>query len=78
MPVGTQLEVELDHAERRAGRVVRVQEAQQGGGMQIAWTGDASPAPKAAEAESTESATQAQKADSAPPSGGGKRGRRRR
>jgi hypothetical protein len=45
MPVGTRLDVQIDHGGARPARVVRVQEAQQGGGMVLAWAGEASEAP---------------------------------
>ena len=40
MPVGTRLDVQIDHGGSRPARVVRVQEAQQGGGMTLAWAGE--------------------------------------
>jgi hypothetical protein len=68
MPVGTRLEVELDHAGPRPARVVRVQEAQQGGGMGLEWTGDTLAQPPADEPA----------ASRAPEGGEGRRGKRRR
>jgi hypothetical protein len=68
MPVGTRLEVQIDHGGARPARVVRVQEAQQGGGMALEWSGEASqtsPAPANVEAPPQ------------PEGGGGKRKKRR-
>src|SRR5262249_22309847 len=45
MPVGTRVNVQLDDGGTRAARVVRVQEAQQGGGMALEWAGEATAAP---------------------------------
>ena len=41
MPVGTRVNVELDQGSARSARVVRVHEAQQGGGMALVWAGGA-------------------------------------
>ena len=66
MPVGTRLEVQIDHGGARPARVVRVQEAQQGGGMALSWAGDAAETPAPVSATPQPENT-----------GGGKRKRRR-
>ena len=68
MPVGTRLEVQLDRGGPRPARVVRVHEAQQGGGMALEWMGEASATPPPVNVEP------------APPQehGSGKRGKKRR
>ena len=50
MPVGTRLDVQIDHGSSRPARVVRVQEAQQGGGMALAWAGEAEVTPSSVSA----------------------------
>ena len=69
MPVGTRLEVQLDQGGPRPARVVRVQEAQQGGGMALEWTGEASATPQPANVQSAPHPHEG---------GGGRRGKKRR
>ena len=68
MPVGTRLDVELEQGGTRSARVVRVQEAQQGGGMALEWAGEATTTPSSVNAP----------AAPMPPEGSGGHGRRKR
>jgi hypothetical protein len=68
MPVGTRVQVELDNGGSRSARVVRVQEAQQGGGMAVEWAGEATTTPSSINAPVAPM----------PPEGSGGHGRRKR
>jgi hypothetical protein len=79
MPVGTRLSIELDQALARPARVVRVAEAQPGGGMAVEWTGQPAGAPATAAAPAPR--TSAGAPDESPPAatpGEGSRRKRRR